>query len=646
MKNQNKGILVLLSLAFVTTVTYFIYTVVTSSNIINQLSSIIGVSILSIFAICFVFMGLSNEDKKGRTYVILASLLLTCYSGFQVIDQAGLLTLPKQKTVLDFSNKSLVELQSWAKGNNISIEQVFESSDNVENYHIISQDVTPGTLVKKVKKMKVTISNGPNLEKEVLIPSMLGWNADDVLAFIEENFLSNVEVSFIFSEEARDTLISQEGSGNLKRSDKIVLVFSLGRQEELTPIKMPNLVNKSLFYSTFFLKRNAISYDLAYDYSDTIHKDYTMAQSVEENTSVTPMQDTVTLTISKGSKIVVPNLLTMSNEEITRWAIEHNLKMKVEDCYDDTVKLGYPIEVNVKENDVIEEGFLLHLVLSRGPLKMEDFTSIAEFKTWAEKYGILYQEEQVFDRSVPLGTIIKYSHNSGDIIKNGEKVTVTVSQGKAITIPNFVGKTKSKIQSECSSLNISCSFSYGGYSDSIARDVATRQSKQAGSEVVEGTSLAITLSSGIVTKVSVPEFYNKSQGAIQQECNNLGLTCSFQYASNYSSIAAGNALNQSVASGTQVVQGTNVLVTLSIGPAQSFTGIRIQSTLLVPGNPEASKQAILSYLTSKCPGVTFNITFKKDVSGNRIGLIHEDSPIGGDPQTYTQGNSYTIIIAN
>jgi len=645
MKKKNKVILFLLALSFVTTITYFIYTVVTSSNIINQLSTIIGVSILAIFTICFVFVGMSNDDAKGKNYVILASVLLTVYSGFNLVDHSGILSLPKQKTVSDFSNKSIVEVISWANENKIEINQVFETSDNVETYHVISQDVAPGTLVKNVEAMTVTVSNGPSLEKEVLVPSMLGWNADDVLAFIEDNYLSNVEVSFIFSEDAKDTVINQEGNGSLKRSDKIVLVFSLGKEEELSAFKMPNLVNKSLFYSTFFLKRNGVSYDLAYDYSDKIVKNYTIAQSIKENESVNPLTDKITLTISKGSKIVVPNISSMTNEEITKWAIENSLKMKIEDRYDDTVKLGYLIEANVKENDEIEEGFLLNLVISKGPLKMEEFLSLTEFRSWAEKYGITYQEEQVFDNNIPLGSIIKFSHNKGDIIKNEETITVTISQGKEVNIPDFVGKNKSKIQTECKNLGITCNFSYGSYSDTIARDIATKQSKQAGSKVVAGTSIQITLSKGILSKVNVPNFYNKSKSTIEQECNELGLTCTFTSSRNYNNVTKGNAINQSISANTKVVAGTSINITLSIGPAQSFTK-RIQSTLLVPGNPEASKQAILNYLNKECPGVNIIVTFKTDVSGTRIGLIHEDSPISGDPFTYVQGNTYTIIIAN
>lgn len=494
-KENKKGIVsFVLALAIITTVAYFIYTVINSGNLVNQLATIIGVSLITIFSILFFFTGMTTNEK-GKRYTIIGALLLTGYSGFQLLTDMEILQLPKQSYVEDFTGKASVEAVKWAQENEITIKQSFENSDNVEEYYVISQDVEPGTLSKKIDEMNITVSDGPDLEKEVVIPNMIGWKAEDVLDFIKKNHLSNVEVEFIISDKTKDTVIEQQGSGTMKRNDYIKLIFSIGTEDDIQPTKMIDLTNKSKFEATFWLKQHAIKYEEATDYSNTIKRDHIMKQSIEENKTVDPTKDTVTITVSKGSKITVPDLMNMSLTEITEWITQNRLKIELSDRYDESIKMNMPIEVNYQEGDVIEEGTIIKVVISKGKLTMESFSSLAEFKTWADQYGIKYNEVYEFSDSVAQGEIIKWSHNKGDTIQNNDAITVTISQGKKTTIPNFVGKTKSYITKQCNELNLSCSFIYR-YNNNVEKNVATAQSKAAGSEVSENTFLSITLSNG------------------------------------------------------------------------------------------------------------------------------------------------------
>ena len=315
-----------LALSFVTTVCYFIYTVLTSSDLVNQMSTIIATGLLTFFSLFFIFTGLFADNKKGQSFLIISSFLLTCFSGFQLGCEIGFIKVPTQKYVENFTNKNLTEVVAWASENNITLEQNYEYSDAIEPYHVISQNVDPGTLVKKVDTLQVTISDGPNYDKDFILPSMLGWNVDDVLTFIDENFLSNVTIDFEFSDSARDTIINQDVSGQMKRNAAIHFIASLGSEEELLPTDMKNLVGLSSFQATTWLKRNGLKFELLYEYSDTVRKGNVLNQSVSEGTTVDPKDASlvITLTISKGPKISVPNLLSMSVDEITAWVVENN----------------------------------------------------------------------------------------------------------------------------------------------------------------------------------------------------------------------------------------------------------------------------------------------------------------------------------
>ncbi len=506
-ERQNSGSKILmyfmLAITFVSVIVYFIFTVVQSSSLIEQVTTIVSTSILAIFAVFFLIQSLMLDNKKGRGFVFISSSLLTIYSIFNILNGMNILSMPKQEALPNFTGKNLAEVVEYTKENKLKLNQVYETSDLVEEYEIISQNVEAGTLIKEVDEITVVVSEGPNYDKEIVLPSFIGRSVDDVIEFVDKNFLTGVNIDFQFSDTERDQIMEQDKSGQIKRNDVVNMVASLGAEEDLGEVTMKDLTGQDTFHATTWVKRYGFKYTLEYEYSDTVEKGYVLKQSVEKGTKADPHTVEITLTISKGPKIKVPNLTTMSVEEITSWVIENNLKIAFEEAYDESIKTGDVISVNLQEGDTIEEGTLVTVVLSKGTLRMESFKTAAEFRSWAETYGVTYKEEYEFNDTVASGNIIKSSHQAGDVIKNNDTVTIYVSQGKSLKIPNFVGKSKSEITKTCSSTGLKCNFVYGGFNDSVEKDVATAQSKKSGSTVASGTSITITLSSGKAASYSV-----------------------------------------------------------------------------------------------------------------------------------------------
>ena len=425
----------------------------------------------------------------------ITSLLLTAFLGFNLLVDASILKLPQAEVIDDFTNVSISEALTWASGHEIEVEQIYEPSDTVPVNHIISQTITAGTLTKDVTKITFVISTGPNYDKQVVVPNMLGWTIDEVIEYIDENFLNNVTIKFEFSSETKDTVIFQDKNGMLRRNDAINLIFSLGSKEELIPIEIINFTNQTMFNATLWLKRYGFKYNITYEFSDTIERHKVISQEIEKGTIVDPNEDTIELVISKGKKIIVPDLLAMNITEVTAWIVNNKLAIQFKDKYDPEVPLGKLISVSHKPNEEIEEGTLINVVTSKGQLKMGEFTNIQDFREWATKYNIKYQEVYEFSDTIANGKIISCSHSKNEVLTDETVINIVVSQGKAIKIPNFVGKSKSYISSTCKSLGLSCSFKYGNYS-STKKDYALYQSKNSGREVISGTSLVITLSKG------------------------------------------------------------------------------------------------------------------------------------------------------
>ena len=118
-----------------------------------------------------------------------------------------------------------------------------------------------------------------------------------------------------------------------------------------------------------------------------------------------------------------------------------------------------------------------------------------EFREWADKYGIVYEEKHEFSDKVPIGEIIGFSYDTGDTIKNGDSVSVTISDGKQVEVPNVIGQSKSSAISKLEGAGLNYNVS-SKYSDSVAKDKVISQSISAGSKVGSGTTVSIIVSNG------------------------------------------------------------------------------------------------------------------------------------------------------
>ena len=80
------------------------------------------------------------------------------------------------------------------------------------------------------------------------------------------------------------------------------------------------------------LHNKGTKYEIDYDFSDTVKRGYVIKQSIKAGSMVSvdgtnELQKTLVITISKGPKIEVPDLMKMSLEDITNWVIKNKLKI-------------------------------------------------------------------------------------------------------------------------------------------------------------------------------------------------------------------------------------------------------------------------------------------------------------------------------
>lgn len=492
-KNKNIIINILVILTIISCLGYFGGTILNGVN----LKDIVLALLLLLFTVFFVSVSVTNPSKKKGSN-ILALIVLIIYQAFGCLVMFNIIKMPTIKVMENLVDKSLSSAVKWTTDNKIDLEQIYEYSDVVSEYHVIYQNVKPGTKLKNVKKLILTISEGPNPSKEIIIPSMIGWESETVLKYIEYNHLTNIKVEFVKSTSKANTLIEQSKSGNVRRNEEIKFVFSYGEERDFSEIKLSNLTNKSKYEAMFYLAKNGIKYEFVYDFSDSIKKDNVISQNVEPGTMISLTGEnvvTVKVTISKGPKIIVPDLKAMSVEEVTSWIIKNKLKVEFKDAYDENIAENKIISASHNKGDAVCEGTVITITISNGKLRMPSFKSLSEFREWATKYNINYDEQHEFSDSVAIGDVIRYSYKKGDTIKNNDTIIVTISDGKKISVPSVIGLTKSAAEAKLKSAGLNYNFVYR-YNSNVEKGKVSNQSISAGSTVSAGTTVTVTISNG------------------------------------------------------------------------------------------------------------------------------------------------------
>lgn len=625
---------IFLIIALISFLVYLVFELLNFDSFLNFIPKLMGIIFILLFLICFIIISIKNKDR--HLTIIFGSILITIYSIFNVLLINNIITLPSDEFVPNFYDKTILELNEWKTKNNINVIESYEYSDTLLKYHIISQDITYPKLTKDIDTLNVIISLGPDMEKQVIVPNFIGLNYEDVIKYIEDNYLSNVIFNYQGDDKNVDKIIAQEGIGTMHRNDKIVL--TIATKEEFQEIKIIDLTNKSQIYASSWLEKNGFKVIIKEEYSDNILKGNVINQSIV-NEIKNPQEEEITLTISKGKMLLAPDIKAMNQEEINQWIMDNNLKVSYQEEYNEEIALGEIVDATIKENDIITIGDEIILTISKGKLLMIKINSISDFINWAETNNIDYQINYETSETIKKDGIINCSHNEGDTIKEDDTIILTVSSGKNISIPNFIGMSKTNIQTKCTELNLNCSFKTGSYSETVQKDKAILQSKKAGTNVAEGTSLIITLSAGIIEKVNVPSFVGKTKSEIQTQCKSLGITCNFKYQSGYSNTAKDTCTSQS--NKGNLNKGSTITITLSNGPAKTYN-IIIDANQLTSGNPSATKATLETKLKNACPGVNFNFKYEKANSG--IGYLSPNSDVKVGSNQLVQGKTYNVII--
>ena len=303
--------------------------------------------------------------------------------------------------------------------------------------------------------------------------------------------------------------------------------------------------------------------------SDTVPVGSVISQSPAASSLVTP-GDTITLTISEGRLVSVPDLsgLTQTVAE----TILQNTGLTVGTIL--YTSSAQPVDTVVSQTPIagtsLSEGNAVDLILSLadlGQVAMPDVVGLSEADaTTAIQNANLFISNTTRISSVqPAGTVLSQSPDAGTLIDEQTGVSLTFSLGDLVTAPDVTGLTQTNAEAAIIAAGLTVGVVQEQPGATIPAGVVLSQTPLAGTEVTTGAAINLVVSSSDAGGVDVimPDLTGLTSAEAETVLQDAGLTLLFA-SSLITDVVPENTVAQQIPeAGTTLPAGSGVFVYLA-----------------------------------------------------------------------------------
>jgi eukaryotic-like serine/threonine-protein kinase len=252
--------------------------------------------------------------------------------------------------------------------------------------------------------------------------------------------------------------------------------------------------------------------------------------------------------------------------------------------------------------------------------------------------GLVIKSTQLVSSSRPNGVVVSTNPPAGTSVKKGDEVTLKVSLGSSVrpvTIPSLIGLSVPDAESQLQNMSLGFTLQFtttapiggGGPNTVLNQDPAAGTLGHTGDKITltvldPSAQFAIPSVAGLSTLAAAT--------ALGQASLNVSSTTTSQCSN---TVASGNVINTSPASGTMVASGTSVSLILSSGYCQ----------VVVPnliGKTAAAAQALLE--STGLASDVLSVTTGCDPTKSGLVEFQSQPPAPGDQVTFGTSISYNV----
>ena len=366
------------------------------------------------------------------------------------------------------------------------------------------------------------------------VPNLIALESPGADTMLKDSSLKMIITGRVFDSYFDElSVVNQNpGAGSLAFENSIVNVTLSGQREN--QVIMPEVTYCTKDAAWIALQQLELSVESEEDYDETVAEGCVIRQSVKtgsvlhrgdsvlltvckkpeempspdegmEKTSEVTRQHDTSLPESKEEEIpltVVPELVGCSREEAVELLSAAHLKLMVSEIVygaegdgQDGAVLSQSVAAgeSVQENTVIA---LTEYVAVRKVIVPDMlYLTQSEAVGFLSDAGLKYRTSVEKSENVAYGLVIRQVPPPGSVLLPGAKVTVFVSSGWVVEVPDLSGKNESDAKALLMGIGLSYRVVYEQSGTVEKRDVI-RQSPSSGVRIEQGTIVELTVSSG------------------------------------------------------------------------------------------------------------------------------------------------------
>ncbi len=329
-----------------------------------------------------------NELENDTTYASKKKkrLIIEIIVGLLVICVITTLIIYFSKIgVPNFNNQLVSIADKWSSENKIQIIKKETYNNDFDEDYVISQSIKSGTKISKKTIVEITVSKGSDPDEKITVPDFKKMTGAEIRNWIEDNNLLN-------------TIITEKNSKKIAKGELISYAFT----------------------------------------SATVDKNnFTRSDSLE-------------IVISKGdmeeATIEVPNLVSKTKEELTKWCSDNGLVCKFSDAISDDYEVGKVTYQSKKAGEVISTDTKLTFKVSVGKgITIPNYSNITSENAAAANAKVDVKIKYLYSMDIAYGNLISQSVKAGSRkMETDNKVELVYSLGKPY-FDSLEGKKESEL---------------------------------------------------------------------------------------------------------------------------------------------------------------------------------------------------------
>ena len=308
-----------------------------------------------------------SKDKKP---VNIKALIIIAASVLVVVGVVLFIIFRPTIEVRNFVGLDVNEAKAWIKQNEIETQGIIfreEYSFDYDEGYIVSQSIEEGKKVRKDVKMDFVVSNGADPDELISVPDIESMNKEEIQQWIKENKLQKTKITSSYNEDVpTGEVVSFEFKGvepdSFTRSSVLNITVSKGPQPAGT-VTVEDFVKQDFSVVEAWGKKHKVEIIKTTKYDNKVLKDIVISQSIEAKKTIKE-GESLTVVVSLGKGVVVPDFAKMTNTEVDDWLKENASFVKVKEMY--STESGYIIEQSIPTGKYIGEDSKLNVTKNLG----------------------------------------------------------------------------------------------------------------------------------------------------------------------------------------------------------------------------------------------------------------------------------------